>query len=221
MPFVAPTPVPTITAVGVAKPSAHGHAMQRTVIANWNACSNTDSEWVRPRFYNEHKYVLWSYKGLDKTAINPFGLYILYMIYSDSCFYCSSWFLTGSIVCSAKRQLFKLFRGRFWGFSPRRGNTLNRWGEIWRGRGPLLHAKYHPHRCNNKGIGPKNRNFYWNLIKMWNIKALHDFHKICRVCTPFQDVLPFKISLDLLKGLWSYGNFKLRGSGFSQIFSAP
>jgi len=38
---------------------------------------------------------------------------------------------------------------------------------------------------------------------------LHDFHKICRVCTPFQDALGVKIRLDLLKGLCSYGGFKL------------
>jgi len=30
-----------------------------------------------------------------------------------------------------------------------------------------------------------------------------------------------KVVLDLLKGLWSYGGFKLRGSGCPQIFSAP
>ena len=40
---------------------------------------------------------------------------------------------------------------------------------------------------------------------------LRDFHKIYRVCTPFQDALGVKIWLDLLKGLWSYGCFKLRG----------
>jgi len=22
-------------------------------------------------------------------------------------------------------------------------------------KGPLLHAKFHPHRCNDKGVGPK------------------------------------------------------------------
>jgi len=32
---------------------------------------------------------------------------------------------------------------------------------------------------------------------------LRDFHKICRVCTSFQDALGVKILLDLLKGLWS------------------
>jgi len=50
---------------------------------------------------------------------------------------------------------------------------------------------------------------------------LRDFHKICRVCTPFQDALPVKISFDLLKGLWSYRGFKLTVSGYPQIFSAP
>ena len=43
MPLIAPTPVPTMTAVGVASPRAHGHAMQRTVMANLKACSNMTS----------------------------------------------------------------------------------------------------------------------------------------------------------------------------------
>jgi len=50
---------------------------------------------------------------------------------------------------------------------------------------------------------------------------LSDVHKICRVCTPFQDALANKIWLDLLEGLGSYGGFKLRGSGYRQIFRAP
>jgi len=33
--------------------------------------------------------------------------------------------------------------------------------------------------------------------------------------------LAVKISLDLLKGLWSYEGFKLTGSGYPEIFSAP
>jgi len=50
---------------------------------------------------------------------------------------------------------------------------------------------------------------------------LHDFYKICRICTSFQDALAIKVSLDLLKGLWSYGGFNLTGSGYPQIFNAP
>jgi len=58
---------------------------------------------------------------------------------------------------------------------------------------------------------------------MWNINArrgvsLARFSH--RVCPPFQDALGVKIWLDLLEGLWSYGGFKLRGSG-SPKFSAP
>jgi len=36
---------------------------------------------------------------------------------------------------------------------------------------------------------------------------LHNFHEICGVCISFQDALPVKIWMDLLKGLWSYGGF--------------
>jgi len=40
---------------------------------------------------------------------------------------------TGSIARSASLPVFNLLRGRFWGFSPRRGDMLHRWGEIWLG----------------------------------------------------------------------------------------
>jgi len=50
---------------------------------------------------------------------------------------------------------------------------------------------------------------------------LSNFHKIFRRCTTFQVALGVKISLDMLNGLWSYGCFKLAGSGYPQILSAP
>ena len=90
--------------------------------------------------------------------------------------------------------------------------------------GPLLHAKFHPHRCNDKGVGPPKLKFLLRFDQNLEYKRpagaypLRDFH---RVSTAFQDALDVRISLDLLKGLWSYGGFKLRGSGFPQIFSAP
>ena len=40
MPFSAPRPMPTMMAVGVANPSAHGQAMTSTEIALISACSN-------------------------------------------------------------------------------------------------------------------------------------------------------------------------------------
>jgi len=94
------------------------------------------------------------------------------------------------------------------------------------GEVPLLGAKFHPHRCNDKGVGPKNQNFYTDLTKMWNINAPQG-RIPCAIFTkfefvpPFQDALDVKIRLDLFEGLWSYGGFNLRGSGYPQIFSAP
>ena len=93
--------------------------------------------------------------------------------------------------------------------------------------GPLLHAKFHSHRCNDKGVGPPKLKFLLRFDRNLKYKRpageypLRDFHKICSVCTTCQDALGVKIWLDLLKGLRSYGGFKLRGSGFPQIFSAP
>jgi len=78
--------------------------------------------------------------------------------------------------------------------------------------GPVLHAKFHTHRCNYKGVGPQKLKFLLRFDQNVEYKRpagahpLHDFHKIW---------------LDLLEGLWSYGGLKLRGSGFPQIFTAP
>ena len=60
---------------------------------------------------------------------------------------------------------------------------------------------------------------------MWNINAPQG-RIPCAIFTKFAEFVPHlrmrvKIWLDLLKGLWSYGGFKLRGSGFPQIFGAP
>ena len=48
-----------------------------------------------------------------------------------------------------------------------------------------------------------------NLTKLRSISCANLFHKPCRLCTSFQDALSVKIWMDLLKGLWSYGAFKL------------
>ena len=65
---------------------------------------------------------------------------------------------------------------------------------------------YHPHRCNDKGVGPPKLKFVLRFDRNVEYKRparaypLRDFHKICRVCTSFQDALGVKIWLDLLKG---------------------
>jgi len=93
--------------------------------------------------------------------------------------------------------------------------------------GRLLRAKFHPHRCNDKGVGPPKLKFLLRFDRNLEYKRsagsypLRDFHKICTVCTASQGALGVEIWLDLLKGLWSYGGFKLKVSGFPQIFSTP
>jgi len=75
--------------------------------------------------------------------------------------------------------------------------------------GPLLHAKFHPYRCNNKSVGPQKLKFLLRFDQNMEYKAypLRDFHKICRVCTPFQDALGVKISFYYAQGvmeLWGF-----------------
>ena len=49
-------------------------------------------------------------------------------------------------------------------FRPAGATRCTDGGEIWHGggdrrSGPLLHAKFHPHRCNDKGVGPPKLKF--------------------------------------------------------------
>ena len=81
--------------------------------------------------------------------------------------------------------------------------------------GPSSMPNFTPHRCNDKGVGPPKLKFLLRFDRNVEYKRpagaypLRDFHKICRVCTSFQDALTVQIWMDLLKGLWSYGAFKL------------
>jgi len=89
-----------------------------------------------------------------------------------------------------------------------------------------LHAKFHPYRCNDKGVGPQKLKFLLRFDQNVEYKRpagaypLRDFYQIYRVCTTFHDALALKIWLDLLELLWSNGGFKLRGL-VSPKFSVP
>ena len=76
-----------------------------------------------------------------------------------------------------KPPVFSLLRGRFWGFSPHRGDTLHRWewNLAWRmgTEGPLLHAKFHLHRCNDKGVGPQELKFLLRFDQNVEYKHCH------------------------------------------------
>jgi len=94
--------------------------------------------------------------------------------------------LTVSIARSAKRQLFNLPRGRFWGFSPLRGDTLHRWG--WNSV-PSSVPNFTPIGATITVQDPQNWNFYWYLTKMWNIKAPQG-RIPCAIFTKFAEFVP-------------------------------
>ena len=67
--------------------------------------------------------------------------------------------ITGSIARSATCRYLVYSEADFEVFRPA-GETLCTMGVkfvVAEGtKGPLLHAKFHPHRCNDKGVGPQN-----------------------------------------------------------------
>jgi hypothetical protein len=58
IPLTAPTPVPTITAVGVARPRAQGQAMARTLNAHLNAYWKIISSRLNPIFSSSYQHCL-------------------------------------------------------------------------------------------------------------------------------------------------------------------
>jgi len=63
-----------------------------------------------------------------------------------------------------------------------------------------------PNRFNDKGIEPPKLKYLLRFDQHVEYEhpaaySLRNFHKICRICTAFQDALAVKSSLDLLKGL--------------------
>jgi len=86
-------------------------------------------------------------------------------------------------------------------------------GEIWHGEGDHLHAKFHTHRCNGKVIGPPKLKFLLRFDQNVEDKRpagvypLRDFHKICRVCTPFQNTLAVKNFVGFAEGVIDLSGF--------------
>ena len=98
-------------------------------------------------------------------------------------------------------------------FRPAGATCCTDGGEIWRGGGDRSPRQISPPSVQRQGCRTPKLKFLLRFHKNVEYKrptgaySLCDFHKICRVCTPFQDALGVKISLDLVEGLWSYGGF--------------
>jgi len=120
--------------------------------------------------------------------------------------------IISSIESSATRQYLSYSEADFEVFRPAGATRCTDGGEIWHGRGDLSPpCQISPHLCNDKGIRPPKLTFLLRFDQNEVYKhpagayPLCDFHKICKVCSPFRAALAVKISLDFLKGLWSYG----------------
>jgi len=103
-----------------------------------------------------------------------------------------SFFITGSIARSAKRQYLSYSEADFAVFRPAGTTRCNDGGEILHGRGDRRSApscQISPPSVQRKGIGPKNK-FLLRLDQ--NVEYKRDFHKICKVSTPLQDALAVK-----------------------------
>ena len=96
------------------------------------------------------------------------------------------------------------------------------WGEIWH-----LGATFHPHRCNDKGLGPPKLNFFYSdLTKMWNLNAPQG-RIPCAIFTNFAEFVPHFRMRSVLKFGWissrGYGVMGVLswGGRVSPKFSAP
>jgi len=136
------------------------------------------------------------------------------------------WFLPAALRAAQTCRYLVYSEVDFEVFRPVGATRCTDGGEIWHGGGSL-HAKFHPHRCNDKDVGSPKLKFLLRFDRNVGYERpagaypLRDFHKICRVCTSFQDALCVKILLDLLKGLWSYKWVLSWGGLLAPKFSAP
>jgi len=118
--------------------------------------------------------------------------------------------ITGSIARSATRRYLIFSEADFEVFRPAGATCSTDWGEIWHPGGVKFGTpvpNFTPISATVRGIGAPKMKFLLRFDQNVEYKRptgaypLCDFHKICRLCTAFQDALAVKILLDLLNGL--------------------
>ena len=91
--------------------------------------------------------------------------------------------ITGSIARSATCRYLIYSEADFEVYRPAGPTRCTDVGEIWH---PLLHAKFHQYRCNDKGVGPQKLKFLLRFDQNVEYKRpagaypLRDFPKICK-----------------------------------------
>jgi len=119
-----------------------------------------------------------------------------------------------------KAPVCKLLRGDFEVFRPTGATRCTNEGEIWHC------TKFHPHRYNDKSIGPPKLKILLKFDQTLDINSqqeaypLRDVHEICRICTSFHSALVFAIGWICSRG-YEVMEILSWGVGFPHIFSAP
>ena len=96
--------------------------------------THDDSSTKRHLTYTRTRYTPIAFRYRHSVTVFIIGPYkYSYLLQSpaiaEDCYILVVLFIfTGSIARSTNLPVFRLLRGRFWGFSPRRGDTLHRWG---------------------------------------------------------------------------------------------
>jgi len=91
-----------------------------------------------------------------------------------------------------KPPVFNLLRGRFWGFSPRRGDTAPIGVTFWHGGCDLRSpppCQISPHQCNDKGVGPQRLKILLRFDQ--NVEYKRPQERIpCAIFTKFAEFVP-------------------------------
>jgi len=134
--------------------------------------------------------------------------------------------ITGIIARSATCRYLSYSEADFEVFRPAGATRRTDGGEIWHAGGPILRAKFYPHRCNGKGTGPPKLKFLLRFNQKGEYKRpagaypLRDFHKFAEFVRRFRCVSDYNF-VGFAQGVMELWAFKLTRSGYSQIFSAP
>jgi len=80
-------------------------------------------------------------------------------------------------------------------------------GEIWHGGGDRLRAKFHPHRCNDKGVGPPKLKFLLRFDPQGRIP--------CAIFIKFAEFVPYF----RVRWVLNFGRICSRGYGVMGVLS--
>jgi len=96
--------------------------------------------------------------------------------------------VTGSIARSANCRYLIYSDADFEVFRPAGATRCTDGGEIWHGGGPLLRAKFHAHRCNDKGVGHQKLKFLLRFDQ--TVEYKRPLRIPCAIFTKFAQFVP-------------------------------